>query len=192
MSLKNDNVRWIRRGRQHAAVAQVLRRPMTTTEICTAARQIAPRIQLRDVWLMLQEMRERGLVICLNPKHVTGKLYTLTLRGRRTVRQVFCTSVRRAPAGIDWRKYARIARAKVRRLVLLELARVPPETLATATTVRKGLRESHPIGLNPTIRALKELEQLGLVRSEPVSDRDSRKRYFLSNSGAAIARQINA
>jgi Fe2+ or Zn2+ uptake regulation protein len=192
MSRENGNAKWVKRGRQRAAVAQALRKPMTTTEICKATRSLSPRIQLRDIWLVLKEMRERGSVICLNPRHVTGKLYALTKRGRRVVKQTFGIEVPQIPQHIDWRKYAQVVRAKARKAVLLALAEMPSDMHATATVIRKRLREKHPMGLNPVIRALKELKRLGLVRSEPASKRGSRTRHFLSKSGAAIARQINA
>ena len=163
---------------------------MTTTGICTAARQLAPRIQLRDIWLILNEMAERGLVICLNPRHVTGKLYVFTDRGRRVVKRAFGFEVPRVPHGVDWRKYARVVRAKARKAVLLALAELPPGMPATATVVRKRLRDKHALGLNPTIRALKELERMGLVRSRLDSDRGGRRAYVLTCSGAAIARQL--
>ena len=174
MSRENGNAEWIKRGRQRSAVAQVLRKPMTATEICTAARSLSPRIQLRDIWLILQEMRERGLGICLNPRHVTGKLYALTGRGRRVLKQAFGIEVPRMPHGTDWRKYARVARAKVRRLVLLEVARLTVSKPVTATEVKRALRDKHPLGLNPTIRALKELERMGLIKWQTVSNRDTR------------------
>jgi DNA-binding HxlR family transcriptional regulator len=160
---------------------------MTTTEICKAARSLSPRIQLRDIWLILREMGERGLVICLNPRHMTGKLYSLTKRGRRVVKQTFGIEVPQIPQHIDWRKYSRVVRAKVRRLVLLEVARLSSSKPVTATEVRRSLRGRHPLGLNPTIRALKELERMGLTRSVEVNQGTGRRAYALTHPGAAIA-----
>lgn len=152
---------------------------------------MSPKLQLRDIWLILREMEARGLVNCLNPRHVTGKLYAFTLRGRRTVKQAFSIQVSRPPNDVDWRKYARVSRAKVRRLILQHLYRLPVGIAATATTIRKGLRDHHPLGLNPTIRALKELEQLGLLRALPISNRDCRRHYHLSKAGTAIVQQMS-
>jgi len=190
MSRENGNVEWIKRGRQRAAGAQVLRKPMTTTEICTAARSLSPRIQLRDIWLILKAMRDRGLVICLNPRHVTGKLYALTDLGRRAVKQAFGVEVPRFPQGVDWRKYARVVRAKARKAVFLALAEMPPELCATATVIRKRLRDKHPMGLSPVIRALKELEQLNLASRKPTEDSDRHRAYALTKQGADIAREL--
>jgi hypothetical protein len=61
MSLDRNDVPWLKRGTQRAAVAQALRKPMTGTEICTAAQSFNPRIKLRDVWYLLREMQEREM-----------------------------------------------------------------------------------------------------------------------------------
>lgn len=189
MSRENGNTKWIRRGRQRAAVARMLRKPMTTTEICRAARELAPHIRLRDIWLILKEMAERRLAVCLNPRHVTGKLYALTDRGRRAVKQAFSIEVPRISKGVDWRKYARVVRAKVRRLVLLEVARLSASGPVTATEVKRSLREKHPLGLNPTIRALKELERMGLVASQAAASEGHRRSYSATKTGLVICSQ---
>jgi len=78
---------------------------MTTTEICAAARAFAPRIQLRDVWFVLRQMQQRNLARCLNPRHVTGKLCVLTIRGRRVIHEAFGLNVPAEAKGLDWRRY---------------------------------------------------------------------------------------
>ncbi len=193
MSRAKDDTTWICRGRQRAAVARVLRKPMTTSEICTAAREFTPRIQLRDVWYLLQQMRERDLVRCLNPHHVTGKLYELTLRGRRALPGAFdvAPTINARPASPDWRKYARVVRAKVRRAVLLAVARSPSPAHATAAALRRRLREDHGLGLNATIRALQELEGMNLVRSK--QDPESGRRcYTLTAEGGRVLIQLES
>ena len=190
MLLKKDDTKWLKRGRQRGAVVHVLRKPMTASEICRAAHPINPHLQLRDVWFIMGRLEERGLVKCLNPRHATGKVYALTSKGRKVAEQAFGTPVARPVRGVDWRRYAKVVRAKVREAVLLQVACLPQRTLATATVIRETLREQRPIGLNPTMRALKELEQLGLVGSAPASKRDARRVYSLSKPGFAIAQQL--
>ena len=73
MSLQKDETTWIQNGRQRSTVAQVLRKPMTPTEILNAARQTNPRIQLRDIWFLMRQFQQHRFVRCLNPKSVTGK-----------------------------------------------------------------------------------------------------------------------
>ena len=125
MSLDKDDVRWLMRGRQRAAVVRVLRKPMTASEICRAAHPINPHIQLRDLWFLMDELKKRRLVVCLNPRHTTGKLYALTDRGRETALCAFGLRFPPIPNGVNWRKYAQVARARARKLVLLELACLP-------------------------------------------------------------------
>src|SRR5437016_6174564 len=108
--LEGDS-KWLKSGRQRSAVGHVLRRPMTPSEIWHAAQAIAPRIQLRDVWFILRQFQQRGLVACFNPKEITGKVYYWATTGKN----VF--------PDINWHHYAQIARGRNRRLVLLQLAR---------------------------------------------------------------------
>jgi hypothetical protein len=183
--------RWIQRGSQRSAIARALRKPMTTSEICAAARQDNPRIQLRDVWHVMQEMKQRHLVQCPNPRHVTGKLYVLTPLGARIVRQAFAVRIDSDTQSLNWRKYARIARAKTRRLVLIELAHRSARGPVSATTVRKSLRDEHPIGLNPTIRALKELCALGAAKAQPSETLPDHRTYRLTPFGQRLVAQLS-
>ena len=186
MSPPEDYTKWLKRGRQRSAIVRVLRKPMTASEICQAAKPINPHLRLRDVWFIMPQLGERGLAVCLNSRQTTGKLYCLTSLGLKLAADAFGESMTGTPPGVDWRKYARVVRARVRKCVLLELARMPAGTAATASKVRKSLRERQPVGLNPAIRALKELERLGLVRSTTSSGTDARRSYSLTKAGLAI------
>jgi len=191
MSPHNDNIEWLQRGRQRSAVARVLRRPMIQAEIFRAARPSSPRIQLRDIWLILREMEERRLVTCLNPRMATGKLYTLTRSGRRATSAAFGIEIQPEDPRIDWRKYAWVARARTRRMVLIEAAAMPCHSPATAASIRRKLNAHYPIGLSPTIRALKELTHRRLLRLELREARTGGKGYRLTNTGRAIVGQLN-
>ncbi len=192
MSLDRNDVPWLKRGSQRAAVAQALRKPMTGTEICAIARTFNPRIQLRDVWHLLRQMQDREMVYCLNPRLVTGRLYALTERGRDEVHAAFGVVIAVPPANIDWRKYSWVVRAKIRRLVLAALEELEVKTHAaqTATAIRKHLRTEYAVGLNPVIRAIKELVRLGLVQPAGVTPERACKLYRLSPMGRRILRQI--
>ena len=183
---------WLKRGRQRAAVARVLRKPMTTTEICTSAREFTPGIQLRDVWFLMHPFEEHGLVICINRRLVTGRLYSLTNDGQKAVTEAFGMAVEIPPANVNWRKYSWLVRAKIRRLTLMALAELETKTHGpqTATAVRKHLRGKHPVGLNPVVRALKELLQLGVVRESGVTQRRGCKLYRVTPAGQRIIRQL--
>jgi DNA-binding PadR family transcriptional regulator len=165
---------------------------MTGTEICAAARAFNPRIQLRDVWHLLRQMQERELVYCLNPRLVTGRLFALTERGRDEVQAAFGIIVPQPPTNLDWRKYSWVVRARIRRLTLTALGQLAARLKApqTATGIRKHLRLDHAVGLNPTIRAVKELVKLGLVQPAGVTEERACKLYRLTGMGHRILDQL--
>ena len=166
---------WLKRGRQRSAVAQVLRRPMTPSEIWRAAQSIAPRIQLRDVWFILRQMEQRKLVSCLNPKEVTGK--------------ICYWSAARPPTSphINWHRYACVVRSKNRRAVLLELSRRDGEP---ASRIRRAVNERQPVSLNAVIRALKELCLFRLVEIAGEGEKRGQKLYRLTAAGRRIVRLL--
>ena len=192
MSHERDDAEWLKRGRQRAAVAQVLKKPMTGTEICAAARASNPRIQLRDVWFLMRQFQERNLVVCFNPRLVTGRLCSLTDTGRRSVAKAFGIVLEPTPTEVDWRKYSWVARARIRRLTLLGLAELESKTkdAQTATSIRKHLRNEHPVGLDLVVRALKELLSLGLVRESGVAQKRGCKLYRVTRAGQRIVEQL--
>ena len=192
MSLERDHNGWLQRGKQRAAVAQVLRKPMTATEIRVAAGAINPHIQLRDVWHLLNEMQQYKLVQCRNPRLVTGRLYELAAAGREAVAETFGITVQPAPKHIDWRKYSWVVRAKIRRLALTVLGELENklDKPQTATSIRKYLCEQHPVGLNPVLRGLKELVRLGLVREAGVTSQRGCRLYRLTTAGRQILEQL--
>jgi len=192
MSHERDDTSWLNRGKQRQAVARALRKPMTSKEICVVARAESPRLQLRDVWHLLREMQARSLVTCHNPRLVTGRLYELTARGRDAVVGPFGVEIPIPQENIDWRKYSWVVRAKVRRLTLLALTALEERTREsqTATAVRKHIRTEHPVGLNPVVRALKDLVRLGVVREAGVTRKRGCKLYQLTAGGRRIAEQL--
>ena len=184
--------KWLQRGRQRAAVAGSLRKPMTASEICRAARQTNPHVQLRDIWLIMRQLQEKRLVLCLNPRQTNGKLYSLTDHGREVVATAFGVNRDPVPGNLNWRIYGNVARGKIRRVVLEGLGTLGERTgeAQTAAALRKSLRNGHPMGLNQVIRALRELESLGLVRKLGVTRKQSRKLFALTSSGQKIVEQL--
>jgi Fe2+ or Zn2+ uptake regulation protein len=193
MSHARDDSGWLKRGRQRAAVARVLRKPMTATEICAAARAINPHVQLRDIWFLLRQMQDRNLAVCLNPRLVTGRLFMLSPKGQTAVQEAFATQIAPLPTNIDWRKYSWVIRAKIRRLTLAGLGHLEQKTAQpqTATNLRKHLRPERPVGLNPVIRALKDLARLGLVQCAGTTEKRRCKLYRLAPAGKRILEQLN-
>jgi DNA-binding PadR family transcriptional regulator len=190
MSLANEYSRWLRRGKQRAAIARVLRKPMTATEICATTRKFTPQIQLRDVWFLMRQFEKRNLVVCLNPQQVTGKLYCLTEKGRKATRCAFEIIHPVPPTNIDWRKYSWVIRAKIRRLTLCSLGQQEAGGPQTATEIRKHIRNHYPAGLNPVLRAVRELANKKLIVCVGVTPVRACKLYRLTPSGRAIVKQL--
>ena len=111
MEKVEHDVQWLRRGRQRAAIARVLRKPMTATEMRAAARPLNPRIQLRDIWFLMRQFQERNLARCINPRQTSGRLYCLTDYGRQVVEDGFGITVGISGKGINWKKYSWVVRA---------------------------------------------------------------------------------
>lgn len=95
---------WLRWGSQRSAILQALRKPMPASELCIAARRINSHLQLRDLWLVLPQLKERGLIACLTPRQANGKLYALTLTGRRVVQHAFAADYPTVPHLVNWRE----------------------------------------------------------------------------------------
>jgi DNA-binding PadR family transcriptional regulator len=190
--LESDST-WINRGRQKSAIARVLRKPMTPSEIWHAAQAFNPHIQLRDVWFILRQCERRGLVHCFSRGELTGKVYYWTDQGRAVIEHVFGLANSPPPQGISWTKYSQVARSKMRRMVLLELAqaRFPGDTVKTATRVRHGLRKTHSVSLSFVIRALKELRSLKLIEIHGEAEKRRQKLYRLTRDGRRIAGELS-
>jgi len=186
-------VKWLKRGRQRSAVAQALRKPMIASQIWQAARQINSRIQLRDVWFILRQLMERKLVVCLNPRRTNGRLFYLTDEGRQLATAAFGVKRDPLPESVNWQKYGDVVRGKTRRLILDGLGRLAERTgeSQTAANVRKFLRNGHAVGLNPVIRALRELEVLGLIRNVAVARKQKHRRYTLTPGGRRIVELLH-
>ena len=183
--------KWLKRGRQRAAVLRVLRKPMPASEISRAAREFDPHIQLRDLWLILPQLKERGIVTCLTPRQGNGRLFVLTALARKLARHTFSLDVAPEPGDVDWHRYSWVVRARVRRATLLGLATLLERDgkARTATEVRKAIRGEFPVSLNPVLRSLKELLAKSLVRVAGTTA-DHRRQYSLTPAGRRIADQL--
>jgi len=192
MSLPNNYTDWLKRGKQRAAVARVLRKPMTAVEICDAARQWAPRLQLRDVWFLMRQMADKGLALPLNERSNNGRLYALTDAGRRAVAAAFDIPIFPLSPAINWRIYSWVVRARIRKRVLLGMAQWEahsPDGL-TASHIRRYIRADYPVGLNPVIRAVRELADKKLITCVGTTEMRCCKLYCLSPMGERIIRQM--
>jgi DNA-binding PadR family transcriptional regulator len=190
--MRVTNREWIRDGGQKGALALVLRKPMTPTEILAAMRKLCPKAQIRDIWLLLRKFEARQLVVCLTPGELNGRFYFLTNGGRNAVKRAFGLAVRPLPGRVNWKKYTSVVRAKVRKLVLAEVAG-PWRNIQekkTASAIRKAVRGKHPLGLSATIRALRDLERSGLVCRAGTTDKRNCSYYRITLTGKRIVEQF--
>ncbi len=190
--LEND-LKWLRRGGQRSALAQVLKKPMTATQLCLAARPLSPHVQLRDIWFLMKQFEERGLALCLSPRQKTGRLFCLTDHGRQVVAHGLGVHVKPIARRVNWKKYSLVVRARIRKLTLLVLAKLTErrDAMVSAAELRKILREEYPVGLNPVIRALKELRSHGLVVIAGTKN-SGRNAYRLTLAARRIVTQLLA
>ena len=148
-------------------------------------------VQEEEEWEQVQ-LEEKELVVCLNPRQTNGKLYSLTNQGREVIAAGFGVNCDPVPANLNWKIYGDVARGRTRRLVLEGLGTLGDRTreAQTAGALRKSLRNSHAVGLNQVIRALRELESLALVRKIGVTRKQSRKLFALTSGGQRIVEQL--
>lgn len=180
-------------GCQKRAVFKALTKPMCGTEILEKARVEAPRIQLRDVRLILCHCQRREITYCLNPHIQNGRLHYFTEKGCRCMRNVFGITPAPIPMEMDWDLYSWVVRASVRKALVQELAKREGEDQEpwTASRLRRAVSKSHPIGLNPTIDGLAELEHYGVIECSGITKKRGQRCYELSKRGARILAQIN-
>jgi DNA-binding PadR family transcriptional regulator len=165
--------------------------PQTASQILTAAKEHAPRIQLRDIWYILTQMQERHLVRCLNPQERNGKCYCYTELGRAVARRAFALDAKGGSPNLDWRDYAKVVRAKARQRVLLAVASHLENRPRTAKNIRKKVCERCPIGRNSILRALHELEMQEAIASA-IDPSSRRKIYRTTVRGQWIAEMLRA
>ena len=185
---KKRLIKWIKLGCQRRAIARALTEPMTPKEMCKVVHPFDVCITERDIWWLMKQFKQQGLIECLTPKELTCKIYFLTDLGRQVVKEAFGIEVKPLPKGIDWGKYSWVARGRARKAVLLKLGESAPEQGWTAARLRKALLDRYPIGMNPIGRVLKQLVQYGLA--EYAESANSRKVYELTEQGKAIRNQI--
>jgi DNA-binding PadR family transcriptional regulator len=183
-----------KRADQKSTLLKALRKPMTGSELLGAMRaNKCPKVQLRDIWRLLNKFNERGLIFCLTPNEGNGRLYYFTEKGRRFMRKDLDTSIQPLPRLMNWGKYSQVMRAQVRKLVLLHIGTVRLGTsleAKTISTIRKELLSTHPMGLGGTIRAVRELERQKLIRRVGITKKRSRPLYLPTLVGKRIIQQI--
>jgi DNA-binding PadR family transcriptional regulator len=185
--------KWLKAGCQRQAVAQVLTKPMIPSEIFAAAKQHAPRIQLRDVWFILNQMESKGLVSCLNPDVVTGKLFYWTESGNQTAAKAFSVTFPPLPSDVAWNLYSWVIRGSTRRKILIELAKAEldkPTGLTPSNIKRRFKTGTQPIWKNQILITLGEMNCTGLVIAEFRGRKKYQRRYRLTGHGKRCTKMI--
>ncbi len=178
------NEEWIKRGCQRRAVVAVLKRPMTSTQILNAAREIAPRIQLRYLWLILKEMGSRNLVVCLNPEIGNGKVFSPNRLLRAGLdKPEACIFM--DPDTYAW-FYRGALRVAVCRTILDAQCRFPKGM--TSSEIRKVGDRMRNTSKNAVLRGLGELRGRKLIFEEYDGRRSKKRRYRLTDQGCYFLR----
>jgi hypothetical protein len=187
-----STVVWLQRGRQLSALVQELRFPMTSSQLWQRARVLAPRLRLRDVWFGLRKLTARGLVFCLNPSLGNGRVFFLTDFGRAVVEEGFGLRAASLPARLNWNRFGEVARARVRRRILEEIARPSFHggTGKSTAEIRRNLLERTPMELSRAIRAVNELTCFKLIRVAGLMPKPKRKLYVLTPAGRRVVEAL--
>lgn len=195
MEKKDLIVEWIKRSKQREAIVRSIRKPMTASEICEATRKYNVSLWITDIPRRMREFQKQGLTYVINPDYVNGKLYYLTDKGKKIVSDGFGISLNSLPQDIDWKKYSKVARSKMKKMVLIGLAngiKLSDDKLpgSNSSMVKRYLKDKYPISLNNTIDSLKELVALRLTKCVGVTKKRNLKLYQLTRQGWIIYRQL--
>ena len=180
-------------GCQKRAVFKALTKPMCGTEILEKARAESPKTQLRDVRLILRHSQQRDITYCLNPHVRNGRLHYFTKKGCHCMRDVFGVTPAPIHTEMDWDLYSWVVRASVRKAIVTELGKRKSEFQEswTASRLRRTLSKSYPIGLNPTIDGLAELEHHGVIECCGITRKRNRRCFELTKKGLQICAQLS-
>jgi len=84
--MKNDELKllaWILRGSQKREIIKVITGRKIPAQIYQEAVKLNPKITRNSVSDVLREFREKGIVECINPKEIKGRIYELTKLGKK-------------------------------------------------------------------------------------------------------------
>lgn len=74
---------WIVKGKQRTAILKVMDKPKTPKQISEQTE-----LKFSNVSDVLRKMSKEGIALCLNPEEKTGRLYTLTSKGKKLREQI--------------------------------------------------------------------------------------------------------
>ncbi len=187
MVIEKD-IKWVNWGSQKKAVLQALTHPMTPTQLLREARKINRRISFGDLSNLTCEFMNRGIVECLTPKQLTGRIYCMTDYGRQLVKRVFVLNIRSLDKEFNWNRYALVVAGKTRKLILKEMFFIKSyhENGITLAAIRKRLSRIYPITLSQTYSAMNYLLKARVVKIVGYTKLRNSKLYKLTQSGGKI------
>lgn len=188
-----DLQEWLSRGRQRRAVAAAFRGIVSGVQLWREAAKSAPRLQLRDVRAILREFEARDLSRCLNPTATSGRLFEPTTAGLNAFEPLWAVPAPESvplSSTVDLSLASYLSRARVRQAVFRKVLQEDfggggPKS---ASEIKRALRDTCPLTLNQTSRALHELESADLIGATAPDDR--RHRFVPTVTGLRVAQWL--
>ncbi|NDV63365.1 hypothetical protein G0Q06_12945 [Puniceicoccales bacterium CK1056] len=146
-----------------------------------------PKVQLRDLWRLLNTFLEKGLLEELYSSSTIGRVVYWTEEGE-VYRRFLNAPVVDFPQ-VNWETYSYLLRGKTRFHVFgrfVNLFSLHP-TGVSATQVKKAMREHYPLSLNAVIRSLKELRLRGLLTVQGSGTKSTQPVFGLTPDGKQFA-----
>lgn len=81
-------ISWILRGSQRRVIFRVINGTMIPAQIYNKAKEINSKITRNNVSDILRELKEKELIVCLNPNESKGRLYQLTDLGKEIQKEL--------------------------------------------------------------------------------------------------------
>ena len=167
-------------------------KPMMPSQLLREAKKLNRKISFGDLSNIIRECMERGIVECLTPRQLTGRIYYLTDYGRQLTWRAFALRIPPLDKEFNWNKYALVIAGKTRKLILKELFILKPyyENGITLAAIRKKLSRIYPITLSQTYSAMSYLLKARIVRIAGYAKLRNSKLYKLTPEGKRICEFI--
>lgn len=158
------------------------------SQLLLEAQKLNRKISFGDLSSIIRECMERGIVECLTPRQLTGRIYYLTNSGRQLAWRVFALRIPPLDKEFNWNKYALVVAGKTRKLILKEMFFLKSyyENGISLAVIRKKLSRIYPITLSQTYSAMSYLLKARLVRIAGYAKLRNSKLYKLTPSGIRI------
>ena len=79
---------WILRGSQRREIIKVVMGHKIPAQIYKESVKLNPKITRNSISDVLREFKKKRLVVCINPKETKGRIYELTILGKKILKLV--------------------------------------------------------------------------------------------------------